>query len=278
MNILVIGGGGREHALAWKLAQSPRRAEVFVAPGNGGTAAEPHSPTSHRPTIAGPRRLRARENDRAHRGRPGRAAGRRRRRRLSRPRPAHLRPDAGGGAARELQGLRQGLHDSGTAFRPRNIEIFTDAAAAHAYVDAKRRADRRQGRRPGRRQGRGGRADPAPRRTTRSTRCWSATRSACARRRRPRGRSRSSSQARRPASSSSCDGNERPAAGHQPGPQAPARRRPRPRTPAAWAPIRPRRWSRRTCTRAVMREIILPTIARHGEGRHSVTPASSMPA
>ena len=38
MNILVIGGGGREHALAWKLAQSERAQKVFVAPGNGGTA------------------------------------------------------------------------------------------------------------------------------------------------------------------------------------------------------------------------------------------------
>jgi phosphoribosylamine--glycine ligase len=41
MNVLVIGSGGREHALAWKLAQSPRAAKVFVAPGNGGTALEP---------------------------------------------------------------------------------------------------------------------------------------------------------------------------------------------------------------------------------------------
>ena len=38
MNVLVIGGGGREHALAWKLAQSNRVHKVFVAPGNGGTA------------------------------------------------------------------------------------------------------------------------------------------------------------------------------------------------------------------------------------------------
>jgi len=38
MKVLVIGGGGREHALAWKLAQSPRVQQVFVAPGNGGTA------------------------------------------------------------------------------------------------------------------------------------------------------------------------------------------------------------------------------------------------
>ena len=41
MKILVIGSGGREHALAWKLAQSPRVTEVIVAPGNAGTATEP---------------------------------------------------------------------------------------------------------------------------------------------------------------------------------------------------------------------------------------------
>ncbi|MCL2709989.1 MAG: phosphoribosylamine--glycine ligase [Planctomycetaceae bacterium] len=40
MHILVVGSGGREHALAWKLAQSPRTDRVFVAPGNAGTATE----------------------------------------------------------------------------------------------------------------------------------------------------------------------------------------------------------------------------------------------
>ncbi len=40
MKVLVIGSGGREHALAWKLAQSPRVSEVIVAPGNAGTATE----------------------------------------------------------------------------------------------------------------------------------------------------------------------------------------------------------------------------------------------
>jgi len=41
MNILIIGGGGREHALAWKAAQSPLADKIFVAPGNAGTALEP---------------------------------------------------------------------------------------------------------------------------------------------------------------------------------------------------------------------------------------------
>jgi phosphoribosylamine---glycine ligase len=40
MKLLVIGSGGREHALAWKLTQSPRVQKVYVAPGNGGTATE----------------------------------------------------------------------------------------------------------------------------------------------------------------------------------------------------------------------------------------------
>src|SRR5262245_6476200 len=40
MNVLVVGGGGREHALAWKIALSSRVSQVFVAPGNAGTAGE----------------------------------------------------------------------------------------------------------------------------------------------------------------------------------------------------------------------------------------------
>ena len=39
MNILLLGSGGREHALAWKIAQSKKCSKLFIAPGNAGTAA-----------------------------------------------------------------------------------------------------------------------------------------------------------------------------------------------------------------------------------------------
>ena len=38
MNILLLGSGGREHAIAWKIAQSPKVEHLFIAPGNAGTA------------------------------------------------------------------------------------------------------------------------------------------------------------------------------------------------------------------------------------------------
>ncbi|MGI4857390.1 MAG: phosphoribosylamine--glycine ligase [Janthinobacterium lividum] len=52
MNLLVVGSGGREHALAWRLAQSPRVQTVFVAPGNGGTAHDPRLRNVTLPELA----------------------------------------------------------------------------------------------------------------------------------------------------------------------------------------------------------------------------------
>ncbi|MGC1816315.1 MAG: phosphoribosylamine--glycine ligase [Casimicrobiaceae bacterium] len=54
MNVLIVGSGGREHALAWKVAQSPRVAKVFVAPGNAGTGRDPdltNVPVDDIPTL-----------------------------------------------------------------------------------------------------------------------------------------------------------------------------------------------------------------------------------
>ena len=51
MKVLVVGSGGREHALAWKLAGSPRVQTVFVAPGNGGTALSARGFSGHASTM-----------------------------------------------------------------------------------------------------------------------------------------------------------------------------------------------------------------------------------
>ena len=53
MKVLVVGGGGREHALAWKIAQSPRVDQVFVAPGNAGTASDAENVDISSDDIAG---------------------------------------------------------------------------------------------------------------------------------------------------------------------------------------------------------------------------------
>ena len=62
MKLMVVGAGGREHALAWKLAQSPRVQKVFVAPGNGGTAIEPGLENVPLTDIASLAAFAAREN------------------------------------------------------------------------------------------------------------------------------------------------------------------------------------------------------------------------
>src|SRR5881392_1498735 len=53
MKVLIVGSGGREHALVWKIAASPRVERVFVAPGNAGTAAEAENVAIEADDIAG---------------------------------------------------------------------------------------------------------------------------------------------------------------------------------------------------------------------------------
>jgi phosphoribosylamine--glycine ligase len=62
MNVLVVGGGGREHALAWKISQSPRADRVFVAPGNAGTALDAENVPIKETDFAGLIRF-AKENE-----------------------------------------------------------------------------------------------------------------------------------------------------------------------------------------------------------------------
>jgi phosphoribosylamine--glycine ligase len=136
MKVLVIGGGGREHALAWRLSQANRVSRVFVAPGNGGTRLDPRfncidisEPAALRAwaaqekialTVVGPEAPLAAgvvDEFRAHGLRifgPTRAA-------------AQLE------SSKAFSKAFMKRHKIPTA----DYEAFTDAAAAHAYVDAR---------------------------------------------------------------------------------------------------------------------------------------------
>jgi phosphoribosylamine--glycine ligase len=135
MNVLIVGGGGREHALAWKVAQSPRVAKVFVAPGNAGTAADAdltNVPADAIPTLVAFAKREAIGLTIVGPEAPL-AAGI-----VDSFRDAGLRIFGPSRAAAQLESSK----DFAKAFMTRHAiptaayETFDDPAAAHAYVDA----------------------------------------------------------------------------------------------------------------------------------------------
>jgi phosphoribosylamine--glycine ligase len=136
MKVLVIGGGGREHALAWRLAQSQRVSKVYVAPGNGGTRTDARyecvdisEPAALRAwaqqekislTVVGPEAPLAAgvvDEFRAHGLR------------IFGPTKAAAQLESSKAFSKSFM-KRHGIPTA-------EYEAFTDAAAAHAYVDAK---------------------------------------------------------------------------------------------------------------------------------------------
>ena len=158
MNVLLIGSGGREHALAWKLAASPLLTKLYAAPGNPGIAEEaecvPLDISDHQAAIHF-----CRENsiDLVVVG-PEAPLVAGHRRRSARRRYPRVRAVEGGGPTRRLQGLHQRpvhqIRNSDCRLSPLHRPRFRQRLCARA-----RRADRRQGRRHRRRQGRDRRDD-----------------------------------------------------------------------------------------------------------------------
>ena len=136
MKVLVVGGGGREHALAWKLAQSPKVQAVYVAPGNGGTALDKRLENINITDVHELRQWAATEKIALTVVGPEQplAAGI-----VDEFRAHGLRVFGPTKAAAQLESSKA----FSKAFMKRHgiptadYETFTDAAAAHAYVDKK---------------------------------------------------------------------------------------------------------------------------------------------
>ena len=134
MRVLVIGSGGREHALCWAIAASPLLTRLWCAPGNPGIAAVADLRADRRdgPRRAG--RLRARERDRPGGARAGGAAGRRHHRRAWRPpaSPAAAPPQA----AAQLEGSKTFAKEicDAAGIPTAQWERFEDAEAAREFV------------------------------------------------------------------------------------------------------------------------------------------------
>ena len=136
MKVLVVGGGGREHALAWKLAQSPKVQAVYVAPGNGGTALDKRLENINITNIQDLRAWAATEKIAITVVGPEQplAAGI-----VDEFRSHGLRVFGPTKAAAQLESSKA----FSKAFMKRHgiptadYETFTDAVAAHAYVDEK---------------------------------------------------------------------------------------------------------------------------------------------
>ena len=154
MRVLVVGGGGREHALVHSFAQSPLAERIFCAPGNAGTAAEADNIPISADDLPGLLDFASRENVDLTVDRPRGAARDRTHRPVRGARPRRVRPQPQGRAARGQQGVRQGDHG-----RRRRRDRRLPAAHRSRHGARRRGGPRglpagRQGRRPGRRQGR----------------------------------------------------------------------------------------------------------------------------
>ena len=155
MKILIVGGGGREHALAWKCAQSPRVSEVFVAPGNAGTALEPKVRNVDIPAddIDALLEFAVREDIGLTIVGPGRAAGRRHRRSIRGGAARLLRPHPRRGAPGRIESVHQGFPQASSHtdrelrhLHRRRLSIRPTSGAAPARGRQGRRSRGRQGR------------------------------------------------------------------------------------------------------------------------------------